>query len=769
MGMLAQRRLSKTEDVMDGRQYRWILWSELILAWLVLLALFYYTYVELVRAPYIGFNYSATDGYIQDIFVPDPAVDLREGDLLYKVNDVLFEDWRQTLPQSLFPPAPIGEHLRLEVRRGEQLLVVPWVVADFNWNEFESRAFNVWWFGYLFWGTGLATLLLVRPLDSKRSLFAAFFFLTALWLVIGNTSRWGISESRILYRVALVFSVPVLLHLHWLFPRPLGKIPPWLLWTGYGGSLVIALLHWTPLISGGLSSLLFGLALLGCVALLVAHYYRQPEARQPVRLLFWGFLFAILPVAILTLLYAFQQMPHLGTFALATLPMIPGIYFYLIYRFQLGGSEFRANRVIALYLYLILLGTGLLIAVSFLSNQAIFVGNTALWSTLLGMVAALTTVYGFPPFQRLVESRLLAMPLPSVKLIDTYLARITATLNEASLIHLLKDEVVPSLLIRQSALLRITNNEATTIYSTGEELTEAQLRDLVAYFKQHAIYRLRGMKEFPTPSWVKLGLALQVEGKLIGLWLLGRHDPDDLYAAVEIATLQTLARQTALALGNIEQSAQLQALYQVNIERQEQERMKMAHFLHDAILNQAAILYMSLDAATLTPTVQANYELLKEQIHQMISNLRPPSLDLGLGAALEELAGELDQRAQIRFALRLNVTVAELHYPAQIENHIFRIVQQACENAFRHGRAQVIEITGTLAPDHVELLVEDDGVGFTLNKPLNMAYLIAHKHYGLVHMFERAEHISAELALESTPGRGTRVHLLWWRRAGAGG
>ena len=60
---------------------------------------------------------------------------------------------------------------------------------------------------------GLATLLLVRPLDAKRSLFAAFFFLTALWLVVGNTSRWDIAESRVLYRMALCLSVPVLVAL----------------------------------------------------------------------------------------------------------------------------------------------------------------------------------------------------------------------------------------------------------------------------------------------------------------------------------------------------------------------------------------------------------------------------------------------------------------------------------------------------------------------------------------------------------------------------
>ena len=260
---------------------------------------------------------------------------------------------------------------------------------------------------------------------------------------------------------------------------------------------------------------------------------------------------------------------------------------------------------------------------------------------------------------------------------------------------------------------------------------------------------------------MRLALALQVEGKLIGFWLLGRHDPDDIYSQVEVTTLQTLAQQTALALANIEQSNQLQALYQANIDSQEIERTKLAHVLHDEILNDAAVLYMSLDAAALTPRAEAMYETLKQHIRQMISDLRPPSLDLGLYVALEGLAEELDQRAQPSSKVSFTIPPATVHYSPQVENHLFRIVQQACENALRHARAQTIQISGILMPDHVELVVEDNGVGFAMVEPLDLSHLLAHKHFGLVHMVERAEHIKADLALESTPGQGTSVRLTW--------
>lgn len=750
-----------SKDDMIRLEQKWILRSEIFMSWLVLFGLLSYTYVELVEAPYIGFNYNASTGSVLTVYAPNADVHLQRGDKLESVNGLNFDTWRDDLSVALFPPVEAGETLLLEVMRDDQVATLEWSVPGFNWKEFSSRAMNAWWIGYLFWLTGLATLLFVRPLDRKRSLFAAFFFLTALWLVVGNTSRWGISESRIFYRLMLCLSMPVMLHLHWLFPRSLRRLPVWVLGVVYGAAFVLCLLYLTGFAPPGIAALVFAFGLVGSLVLLLIHYWRQPEVRAQVRLLFYALLFAIIPIVAMSLNTAFRMTPLAGTYSLAALPIIPGAYFFSIYRYQLGGSEFRANRLIAVYLFLILLGTGLLLISAMLSGAPGYANSAVLWSTLLGVAAALITLYGFPAFQRLVERRLLAMPLPPIHLLDTYLARITTTLNEPSLVHLLKDEVLPTLLVRESALLRVQNHEATTLYNTGEELSPATVSQLLVHLRDQPVYRVLGQDASPATDWVRLGLALQVEGKLIGVWLLGRHDPDDLYSPIEIATLQTLARQTALALANIEQATQLQALYQASIERQELERMKMAHFLHDAILNQAAHLYMSLEGATLSPRVEDAYAKLKEHIHQMVSNLRPPSLDLGLDAALEELATDLEQRAQAQIRLRLDLADTELAYPPNLENHLFRIVQQACENAHRHAQATLIEISGTFAPNRVELMVTDDGTGFVVTKPINMTDLLAHKHFGLVHMMERAEHIQAELVLESAPGQGTRVHLLW--------
>ncbi len=767
---------------MIKRLQRWNLWAEILLAWVVLFILLIYTYFEIVQTPYIGFNLSASSGTVTDVFVNYSNYDLQVGDEIISVNDFLVTEAHRDLRSSLIPLDLGQEPLRLQVRRAGEVETVEWPVAGFNRAEFMGRSINAWWLGFFFWIAGLATLLLVRPFDAKRQLFSTFFFLTALWLVVGNTSRWGHADSRIVYRMALLFSVPVLIHLHWLFPRSLGRWPTPLVWGVYGATTVVALLQWADLIHRNVAALAFAAALLISFILLIVHYWRQPETRASVRVLLFALFFTIAPIIGLIIAMTFSVSPRLGNIALISLPIIPGTYFYSIYRYQLGGSEFRANRLIATYLFLILLVSALLVLVAFFDSIFDLGDGSVLLSIVVGLVVALTTIYGFPPFQRLVERRLLAMPLPPTYLIDAYLARITTTLTQSSLTNLLKHEVLPSLLIRQSALFRVTNNQPILFYADGiqaapSELEPALLAQLLSHFKENDLYHSQldpsqlervPYEQIPyeqidvlASTWVRLALALKVEGKLIGVWLLGRHDPDDIYSPAEISTLQTLARQTALALSNVEQANRLQALYQANIDSQEAERTQLAYLLHDEVLNQAAILYMSLDAAALSARAEAAYETLKQQIRQMISSLRPPALDLGLHAALEELADELDQRVQPDCTFSLKVPHVMVQYPPHIENHLFRIVQLACENAMRHAQARHIQISGTLAADYVDLHIEDDGKGFTLTKPLDLTSLLAHRHFGLVHMVERAEHIQADFALDSAPGQGTRIHLTW--------
>ena len=159
------------------------------------------------------------------------------------------------------------------------------------------------------------------------------------------------------------------------------------------------------------------------------------------------------------------------------------------------------------------------------------------------------------------------------------------------------------------------------------------------------------------------------------------------------------------------------------------------------------------------------YRLHIAELRQIVTGLRPAMLTYGLGKALQALADDLSERTEIDTEICLELVDDGTRYETQIEQHLYRIVQQACENAVKHAQPQKIVVCGQLAPHQIELTIKDDGRGFDGETQLDVAKLVTLKHYGLAGMFERATIIGAELEIVSQPGQGTRVQLVWPRPA----
>jgi signal transduction histidine kinase len=430
-----------------------------------------------------------------------------------------------------------------------------------------------------------------------------------------------------------------------------------------------------------------------------------------------------------------------------------------------GQLELRANRLISLYLFLILVGLAYSSLIFLIDIWLDFTGDVSIFGVATALSVGIITALGYAPFQRFVEHRILGMPLPPRHLLETYSDKITTSLDSTNLVHLLRDEILPSLLIRQSALLNLTeSNTIETIYTTGViEDHMPRVRDqnsLVEWYGNYSTSRTEG-QESKNSQWIRVVLPLEVDEELIGLWLLGRRDPDDVYTQTEISVLKTIANQTAIALINIAQSRNLRKLYQANVERQEKERKDLARDLHDDILNQLAALVMNVDEQHTTPTFLASYRTLTKHIRKIIKGLRPAMLDYGLWHALNELAVELSDRVNKDLNIQMAIPISEIRYDAKVEEHLYRIVQQACENALHHAHAKTIRIDGELEKEQVNLIIEDDGVGIESHQYLDNDQLLANKRYGLVGMRERSEIIGADIQIKTTSEHGTRVSLTW--------
>jgi signal transduction histidine kinase len=260
-------------------------------------------------------------------------------------------------------------------------------------------------------------------------------------------------------------------------------------------------------------------------------------------------------------------------------------------------------------------------------------------------------------------------------------------------------------------------------------------------------------------GWVRLALRLQAANQPPGLWLLGRRDPDDYYAAAELPVLQALADQLAVALVNTRQTQLLRALYQANVHRTESERQSLARELHDGPLNTFGLLAQKVVGEQITPDFRPTYTAAVAGLRHTIAGLRPVMLNYGLATGLRSLVSELAEQWPNGPEVVLEAEGDGCRYPEEVETHAYRIVQQACQNALRHAQARAIRLAGTLTPERLDLVVEDDGLGFELGP--NLTEWLERHHFGLAGMHERAALIGGGLHIESAPGRGTRLRLVW--------
>jgi signal transduction histidine kinase len=140
----------------------------------------------------------------------------------------------------------------------------------------------------------------------------------------------------------------------------------------------------------------------------------------------------------------------------------------------------------------------------------------------------------------------------------------------------------------------------------------------------------------------------------------------------------------------------------------------------------------------------------------MLFDLRPVLLETqGLAPALRSFVDRQRESKDIDICLDADTFKSRLDPRA--EAAIFSIIQEAVMNVRKHARATRIWITAQEKKGQLVLCVRDDGCGFDLQ---GVQALYAQRgSMGLLNMKERAEIASAQLTVDSEPGKGTLVKL----------
>jgi PAS domain S-box-containing protein len=386
-------------------------------------------------------------------------------------------------------------------------------------------------------------------------------YLTAIWVLVGAVSAWRIGSSRIVLGIAAWLMVPIFIHLHLNLPNPTfrraGRI---ILPAVYTTAIILSILELFQAVPSYAPPA--GLLLATFVSvLLVLHRIlkkvAQPSEKIAARLMLLGIVLAFGPGILAVILPQVVANSAASTLALfistIAIPILPFFYIYAIYKHQFGALEFRASRALTLYSFILIYPT-VFIALLLFADQWI---ATPQARTIYMLIASIIFILAAPPllsrFQKIVSRMAYGTEHDPDDILRVFAKRIPSALERDTLVDLLTREIMPTLLIRQSALYTFDNESLTELFAEnlGEGQQPASYQELQGMLTRSGRYRSPVEAEKGYLPWVLLPIAVRTRDKIIGIWLLGRRDPDDFYPRDDVELLEALANQIAPVIENI--------------------------------------------------------------------------------------------------------------------------------------------------------------------------------------------------------------------------
>ncbi len=218
--------------------------------------------------------------------------------------------------------------------------------------------------------------------------------------------------------------------------------------------------------------------------------------------------------------------------------------------------------------------------------------------------------------------------------------------------------------------------------------------------------------------------------------------------------LHSFAASAAMAVATAKSVAEDRLRH--SLDATEQERARWARELHDETLQGLGALRV-----LLTSGLQLGPDRLEEAVREaidelgssianlrgIVAELRPAALDeIGLAAAVSSLAERSGAVGGLQVEAEISLESAR---PAELDSAIYRIVQEGLTNVVKHARAEHVRLKVVERDDAIEVLLEDDGVGFDPGEP--------HEGFGLVSIRERVQLAAGSVTIDSSPGSGTRI------------
>ena len=398
-----------------------------------------------------------------------------------------------------------GTSVPIRVERGADVLTMETPLQRIS--PFDA---GVTLIALVFWVAGSIASLLLRPRGEAWGVLVLFNYATALWVGSGSLAGWHAAWATVTYHGALALFAPLAIHLHLVLPRPVAwRSKRWILALLYLVALALLLHQELPrlvahLAPGSASLVAWAtptarllakaalVAIVGSLALLTLRLVRADASiRMLHRVMLSGVSFGVGPVIVVILIALIAPATIIGNTGAAVLlgaicvvaiPIWPMTYLFVLHKHKGGAMEFRANRLLGVHGFLALYMTAFVLTYMTARAWWPWPGDELPLGLVISLTFALlaTVVYG--SFQRLMDRRIFDVRYRPRELVIRFAERIPTAFNRDGLDRLLGEEILPMLMIRQSALyLMGDDGEPDIVYEQGVPETPAveQLRELL--------------------------------------------------------------------------------------------------------------------------------------------------------------------------------------------------------------------------------------------------------------------------------------------------
>jgi len=262
---------------------------------------------------------------------------------------------------------------------------------------------------------------------------------------------------------------------------------------------------------------------------------------------------------------------------------------------------------------------------------------------------------------------------------------------------------------------------------------------------------------------------LMEKGNILGVFYISYNDRE-FFSDDDLRVIQLLVDQATVALQNArlyrdlrESETRLQEMAQKMMTVQEAERHLVGLDLHDGLTQLLLSMNMHLNTLASLPLKLDNlgkkeFSMVRfllqdaiEEVRQVVSELRPSELnDGGLVESIRQYL--LDSRETRKWQAEFKASPGKIKLASMVEIATFRIIQEALNNAFKHGKAKKVRVSLGVEDTVLVLSVKDWGCGFSANELKKES-----EKLGLIGMQERATLLKGTCKVISAPGEGTEV------------